>query len=53
MSKVYKDGCVRLLLRIKPQVKQAMEELAKHDNRSVTNYIETIILKAHKEMKSS
>lgn len=36
-------------LRVTPELKQKVEDAAKAENRSITNYIENVILKALEE----
>lgn len=44
---------VHVTLRLKPSIKRRLDELAKRENRSAANLLETLILAADKLLKSS
>ncbi len=43
----------RISIRASEELKKMVEELAKADNRTVTNYIETLIKKEYEKLKAN
>lgn len=46
------DKNIRIAITVKKEVKEMLEKLAKDDNRSASNYIETLICQEYAKSKS-